>query len=111
MKRRKKKNPKFLTKLGNTESSSSNTYNGSMPRKGAIPVKTATRNNDSHAVWQQHRLNMIKAKPSHPTSPLPPQHSLSEDSEQQEEWDDNKLFGNKAQTSDMLKSWKGRKSR
>jgi len=104
MKRRKKKTPKFRAKLGNTECSS-------RPRKGAIPVKTATRNNDSHAVWQQHRLNMIKAKPSHPTSPLPPQHSLSEDSEQQEEWDDNKLFGNKAQTSDMLKSWKGRKSR
>ena len=81
------------------------------PNSGATVTK---KGNNTHAVWQQHRLNIVSnSKPLSPESkPLSPKASSqlsSHDGLDDGEWNDNKLFGNKMETSDMLKSWKGRK--
>lgn len=68
---------------------------------------------NTHAVWQEHRLNVV-SKPPSPTIGYVAQYSHPEDfrvfhqdSARGEGWYD----GNKSETNDMLKSWKGRKSR
>ena len=71
---------------------------------GATDTK---KGNNTHAVWQQHRLNIVSN--SKPLSPKASSQLSSHDGLDDGEWNDNKLFGNKMETSDMLKSWKGRK--
>jgi len=71
------------------------------------------RSHVPNASWQQHRLNVVSG-PANPRVMLT-QHSPREgfdddfhgDSIGVEEWYD----GNKSEASDMLKSWKGRKSK
>jgi len=74
-------------------------------RRNRVPVAPQRNKNAS---WQQHRLNAV-------SSPVVDQqqyshqedtNTLHRDSAGGEAWYD----GNRSETSDMLKSWKGRKS-
>lgn len=89
--------PKQDTKMGYGQSGSN--YN----QNNAAPIQQR----NTHATWQQHRLNIVSKPPS------PKRHSegfpdvFHRDSVGAEDWYD----GNKSETSDMLRGWKGRKSR
>ena len=63
-------------------------------------VQNAQKNN-AHTSWQQHRLQVV-SKPASPHALLTQQATSGE-----EGWYD----GSKSEASDMLRSWKGRKSK
>lgn len=78
--------------------------------QNGVTVQAAARKN-THAVWQQHRLNVV-SKPLHvqtaPQSSHPDGFDVfHRDSAGADEWYD----GNKSETSNMLMNWRGRKSR
>ena len=71
-------------------------------RSKSLPVQK-----NAHAVWQQHRLNVVanQSRQSYPNEDE--LDAFDKDSVGGDEW----YSGNKSETSDMLKSWKGRKSK
>ncbi|KAL7552826.1 hypothetical protein ACHAWF_018717 [Thalassiosira exigua] len=85
----------------------------SRSRNNAAPRNNNSCNNNSHAVWQEHRLNVVsRPVTSDSMAARYSQHSegfdaFHRDNVGGDEWYD----GNKSETSDMLKYWKGRKSK
>ena len=104
---RRMRRRRLATKLKHIKEVGNLSITTNHPHRSKSAPATTPRNS-SHAVWQQHRLNIV-SKPLSPVS----QHSRPPDefdpfdreSVNGEEW----YSGGKSETSDMLKNWKGRK--
>jgi hypothetical protein len=84
----------------------------SKPRANNHPgiVVSPTTRRDPHMVWKEHRLKIVNRTLSPERVEYVHPDSLDEfhqDSIGGDEWYD----GNKSETSDLLKNWKGRKSK
>lgn len=77
---------------------------------GVVVSPTNSARRDTHMVWKEHRLKIVNKHSSPKSDEYVHPDSLDEFHEDNiggNEWYD----GNKSETSDMLRSWKGRKSK